>query len=68
MTSGTNFGVNFNSDDVIVTPWGRVSFKFNDCNNATVSFNSLDANYGSGSYELQRLTKGPVDFRGACQL
>ena len=68
MTTGASFGANFNSDDVIVTPWGQLNIKFNDCNNATVSFNSLDANYGSGSYELQRLTQGPVDFKGACQL
>ncbi|MBL4659947.1 MAG: spondin domain-containing protein [Alcanivoracaceae bacterium] len=68
ITDGANFGNNFNSEDVINTPWGQVSIKFNSCDSATVTFNSLDANFGSGSYQLQRLTTGPVDYKGACQL
>ena len=68
ITEGTVFGTGFNSDDVAKSPWGQVNIKFNNCHSATVTFNSLDTNYGSGSLELQRLTKGPVDFKGACQL
>ncbi len=68
ITQGTGFGTNFNSDDVIRTAWGQLSIKFNNCNSATVTFTSLDSTYGSGSYELQRLTTGPVDSSGACQL
>ena len=68
ITSGTSFGENFVETDVIRLPWGQVTIKFNDCNSATVTFNSIDPDFGSGSYELQRLTKGPVDYRGACQL
>ena len=68
ITDGTNFGQNFDSDDVIRTPWGQVSIKFNGCDSATVTFNAIDANFGSGSYQLQRLTTGPIDYKGACQL
>lgn len=68
VTSGTNFGMSFIAEDIIRTPWGQLSIKFNDCNNATVTFNSLDTDYGSGFYELQRLATGPVDYKGACQL
>ena len=68
ITNGTSFGANFNADDVIRTPWGQVSIKFTDCKTATLTFDSLDSNYGSGSYQLQRLTSGPVNYKGACQL
>ena len=68
ITSGTSFGDNFVEADVLRLPWGQVTIKFNSCDSATVIFNSIDPDYGSGSYELQRLTMGPVDYRGACQL
>lgn len=68
ITDGASFGSAFDPDDVIVTPWGQVSVKFTSCTTATVSFNSVDADYGSGSYDVRRLTTGPVDFKGACQL
>ena len=68
ITTGTSFGSNFDANDVIRTPWGQLSIKFNDCNTATLTFDSLDSNFGSGTYQLQRLTKDPVDSKGACQL
>jgi hypothetical protein len=67
ITQGTGFGAGFVAADVIRTDWGQVRIKFNSCNSATVSFNSIDDNYGSGSYELQRLTSGPIDYNGACR-
>jgi len=67
-TEGTNFGMGFNADDVIRNQWGQLSVKFHDCNNATVSYNSLDSDYGTGSFEITKLTPGPIDFKGACQL
>ncbi len=68
ITNGTGFGQSFNSNDVNRTPWGQVRIKFDGCDSATVSYESLDSNYGSGSYPLQRITTGPVDYKGACNL
>ena len=68
ITNGASFGTNFNADDVIRTPWGQVIIKFTNCNNAVLTFDSLDSTFGSGSHQLQRLTTGPVDYKGACQL
>lgn len=68
ITDGTSFGIDFDSDDVIVTPWGQVSIKFIDCENAVITYESIDSNFGSGSYNLVRLTKGPIDYKGACSL
>ena len=68
ITEGTGFGTNFNADDVNVTPWGQLSIAFTSCGTAEVSFNSLDSTFGSGNMSVQRLTTGPVDYKGACQL
>lgn len=68
ITQGASFGPNFDSNDVIITPWGKVSIQFIDCNTATLKFTSVDNNFGSGNYPLQRLTTGPVDYKGACRL
>jgi len=68
VTDGAQFGMQFNSEDVAVTPWGSVRIQFNDCDTATISYTSLDENFASGTQELTRLTSGPVDYKGACQL
>jgi hypothetical protein len=68
ITDGTGFGASFDANDVNRTPWGQVRIKFDGCGSATVSYESLDSNYGSGSYPLQRITTGPVDYKGACSL
>ena len=68
ITDGTGFGASFDANDVNRTPWGQVRIKFNGCESATVTYESLDSNYGSGSYPVQRLTTGPVDYKGACNL
>lgn len=67
-TSGTGFGENFNANAVERTPWGDVSIKFTSCDTAVVSYKALDSRFGSGSYELKRLTAGPAGYQGACQL
>jgi hypothetical protein len=67
-TSGAVFGEAFNADDVIRVPWGQIKVKFNTCSDATLYYDSLVEGYGSGSEPLTRLTSGPVDFNGACQL
>jgi len=68
ITDGGNFGVDFDTNDVVVTPWGQVSIKFTDCENAVIHYNSVDSNFGSGTYNLIKLTKGPIDYKGACSL
>ncbi len=67
-TEGAIFGEAFNSDDVNSTIWGQVRIKFESCTAATLSYDSVIDGYGSGSEPLTRLTSGPVDFNGACQL
>ncbi|WP_223789601.1 spondin domain-containing protein [Marinicella meishanensis] len=67
-TSGAIFGESFNSADVVRINWGQVRIKFTSCNQATLSYDSLVDGYGSGSEPLTRLTSGPVDYAGACQL
>lgn len=37
-------------------PWGTVAFTFSDCNNGTVSWQSMVDGYGSGSLPITRLT------------
>lgn len=68
ITDGTGFGASFDTNDVNKVPWGQVKIKFVGCELATVTYESLDSNYGSGSYPLQRITSGPVDYKGACKL
>ena len=67
-TEGAIFGEDFNADDVTQINWGQVRIKFNSCTDATLSYDSLIQAYGSGTESLTRLTSGPVDFAGACQL
>ncbi|MGJ8664112.1 MAG: spondin domain-containing protein [Marinicella sp.] len=65
---GAVFGEGFNADDVNRINWGQVRIKFNSCTDATLSYSSLIEGYGSGTEPLTRLTSGPVDYKGACQL
>lgn len=67
-TEGAIFGEAFNSNDVNSTRWGQVKIKFNSCTDATLYYDSVIAEYGSGTEPLTRLTSGPADFNGACQL
>ncbi len=50
---GAEFGSAFNPEDVESTFFGRLIFVFDDCNNATLDFDTL---LGNGSRNLQRLT------------
>jgi hypothetical protein len=68
ITEGTGFGTAFSADDVISSPWGQLNIKFTSCDTAVVTYDSIDTAYGSGSMTVERLTSGPVDYNGACQL
>ncbi len=67
-TSGAVFGEAFNADDVVRINWGQIKIKFTSCTEATLYYDSVVEGFGSGSEPLTRLTSGPVDFNGACQL
>jgi len=54
--SGTDFGPTFNPEHVNRPEWGTATFKFDDCNSGTMSYDSPLQGYGSGSLELKRLT------------
>ena len=53
---GAQFGPNFNSDDIQRIPFGTVSMSFDDCNNGTVTWQSDDPQFGSGSMPIERVT------------
>jgi len=67
-TEGAQFGTAFDAADVAVTRWGQVRIQFLSCTQAVLTWDSVLPAYGSGSEELVRLTAGPADFNGACQL
>ncbi len=67
-TEGAIFGEAFDADDVNSTNWGQIKIKFNSCTDATLYYDSVVEGYASGTEPLTRLTSGPVDFNGACQL
>lgn len=52
-TSGTNFGDDFNSDDVVRTTFGDMIFTFSDCNTGTMTYTTT---LGNGTRNLQRIT------------
>ena len=55
--SGTHFGADFNSDDITRQDWGSLRIEFQDCNQASLEFNSALAGFGEGTSQPQRLTR-----------
>jgi len=54
---GARFPPNFAKTDDTVTQWGSMTFKFTDCNNGTMSWNSTTAGYPpTGSLPITRAT------------
>jgi N-acetylneuraminic acid mutarotase len=56
LTRGTHFGSAFDPAQVQQVPWGRLTFTFDTCDSATVSYNSGVAGYGSGTRTAARLS------------
>lgn len=56
MAEGARFGGLFDRDDVRCIPWGSLRFEYIDCQNARVTYESSDAEYGSGEHTLTRLS------------
>ena len=62
---GARFGAAFDPADVVLSPWGRLEFRFDSCRQGTVSYQGPAA-FGSGTHPLVRLTTlGELDCDGA---
>ncbi len=57
ITNGASFPPNFNSDDVVTTPWGTISFNFSDFNSAVINWDTDDVRFEDGQLSIQRLTR-----------
>lgn len=66
--SGAVFGDDFNPDDVVKVNWGQVTIKFTSCTTAVLTYDSVIEGFGSGTQALTRITSGPANYNGACQL
>lgn len=49
---GTQFGANFNSADLIRSPWGTINIEFSRCDAATLRWNSVVPGFSSGTRNL----------------
>jgi plastocyanin len=57
LSLGAKFPPNFTHADDVVTPWGTMTFKFTDCNNGTMNWNSTTAGYPpTGTLPITRAT------------
>ena len=56
MPRGAIFGPAFDPNDIQNVPFGTVNMVFDDCNTATVSWQSDDPQFGSGSMQVERIT------------
>jgi hypothetical protein len=56
ITNGNQFPPNFESNNVERSLWGTLNFKFDDLNNAVMSWNSQIEGYSDGEIELTRLS------------
>ena len=56
MPTGGRWIPNFDPSQIVLNPWGTLSFTFSDCNHGRVDFSSV-AGYGAGSMNLTRLTQ-----------
>ncbi len=57
LLTGSAFPPNFNAADVTRTPWGSMTFTFDDCSTGRVSWSSELPAYGSGSMPLTHLAQ-----------
>jgi WD40 repeat protein len=57
MTRGARFGEDFASDDIEHIDWGSMQVYFSACDLAEVEFDSVLPNFGSGTYNAERLTE-----------
>jgi hypothetical protein len=55
--TGAAFGEAFNAADVDLNHWGSLTIEFDDDLSGTVSFSSVDPDYGSGELPISRLAR-----------
>ncbi|VAW45190.1 hypothetical protein MNBD_GAMMA02-390, partial [hydrothermal vent metagenome] len=65
VSQGTLFGVDFNANDVELTPWGSVEVNL-QCTAGTFFFESLNSDYGSDTYSVVPITR-PIVNQFECQ-
>ncbi len=56
ITSGADFGDDFNPDDVVRTPWGEAGMAWNDCNNATLTLLPVVPGFSPINLDLTKIT------------
>jgi sugar lactone lactonase YvrE len=54
---GAHFGPGFNPIDVNRSRWGSMQFQFNSCNSGNMTYQAVDPVDGSGTLQLEPLTK-----------
>ena len=57
MPTGPLFSADFDSEDVQLQSFGDLTLTFENCNQGTMSWQSDDPQFGSGSMPIKRLTK-----------
>ena len=57
---GAMFPPDFNSADVLRTPWGTLTLTFDDCRNGQMSWEPTMAGFTAGSMPLERVTGNPA--------
>ncbi len=62
---GGTFGDAFDPNDINRTSWGRISVRFDDCNNATISYQGPPA-WGSSQINVQRISGALLGNTGIC--
>ncbi|MEM1089452.1 MAG: hypothetical protein AAGI67_03630 [Pseudomonadota bacterium] len=55
ITDGAAFGADFDPAQVRRVPWGTLEFELTGCASASYRWSGLEAAYGSGAYDVQRV-------------
>ncbi|NKI36196.1 hypothetical protein HFP89_13580 [Wenzhouxiangella sp. XN79A] len=58
VTSGTGFGADFEPDEVVRTPFGRLIVEFDDCNNASMLVDADLPAFADQNLDLTRIVQG----------
>jgi hypothetical protein len=66
VTAGGGFASTGNPANVVATPWGSLTLRFDGCDQATVSFQATQDTYGSGSFTVARLGPPVEGLAGLC--
>ncbi|MEE4174220.1 MAG: hypothetical protein V2I57_08215 [Xanthomonadales bacterium] len=64
LTSGADFGNDFDADDVVRTPWGTAIMRWSDCNTAEIELNSNLPDYPPITLVTTKVTRNNCDGPG----